>query len=225
MAFETKQEVLEKLLSAEKPKCPHCSQDMQLWEDPMIGSGEGLGWGVPYLFICFNDECSMYKSGWDDIMNQTGHNASYRCMNYPGTEQFECIPVFGKTGGTGQIVDDKVVAEREAFKEKMKTGFSILADCYVNEDVVKMLSMLSDATEPTRVRLKAAEMLGDLADTEVIEPLRNLKFGNQKIIDAVDESVKKIHTKYFTRECPFCAEIVKKRAKICKHCSKEVAGE
>ncbi|MBW1822651.1 MAG: zinc ribbon domain-containing protein, partial [Deltaproteobacteria bacterium] len=29
----------------------------------------------------------------------------------------------------------------------------------------------------------------------------------------------------FTKECPFCAEIIKKKAKICKHCQKEVAGE
>ncbi|MCK5418660.1 MAG: zinc ribbon domain-containing protein, partial [Desulfobacterales bacterium] len=36
--------------------------------------------------------------------------------------------------------------------------------------------------------------------------------------------VSKIHQRYFTRECPFCAEIIKKRAKICKHCQKEVAG-
>ena len=224
MAHETKQEILEKLLAMDKPKCPHCDQEMSLWEDPMIGSGDGLGWGVPYLFICFNDQCSMYTSGWDDLMNQTGHYASYRCMNYPGTEQYECIPVFGETGGKGQIIDNDTIAEQERFKEKMKTGFAILADCYINEDVVKMLSMLSDATEPVRVRLKAAEMLGDVADTEVIEPLRNLKIGNEKIVTMVEEAIQKIHTKYFTRECPFCAEIIKKRAKICKHCSKEVAG-
>lgn len=225
MAYETKQEVLEKLLAMEKPKCPHCNDEMKIWEDPMIGAGDGLGWGVPYLFICFNDECKMYKDGWDDIMNQTGHHASYRCMNFPGTTQFECVPVFGEAGAKGQIIDDSILSEREIFKEKMKTGFAILADCYVNEDVVKMVSMLSDPTEPTRVRLKAAEMIGDLADTEAIELLRNLKFGNQKIVEMVNTAIDKIHKKYFTRECPFCVEIIKKRAKICKHCGKEVAGE
>jgi hypothetical protein len=224
MMHETKQEILDRLLAMKKPLCPHCNRKMSIWEDPMIGSGDGLGWGVPYLFICFNDQCSMYRTGWDDMMNQTGHYASYRCMNYPGTDQFECIPVFGETGGKGQIIDEQVLTEQEIFKEKMKSGFSILADCYVNEDVVKMLSMLSDGSEPVRVRLKAAEMIGDVADTEAIEPLRHLKLGNEKLIQMVNEAIVKIHTKYFTRECPFCAEIIKQRANICKHCGKEVVN-
>ena len=40
-----------------------------------------------------------------------------------------------------------------------------------------------------------------------------------------DNAISKIHTRNFTRECPFCAEIIKKRAKVCKHCGKEVAGQ
>jgi hypothetical protein len=40
--------------------------------------------------------------------------------------------------------------------------------------------------------------------------------------EALKEAIKKIHDRFFTRECPFCAEIIKKRAKICKHCQKEV---
>jgi len=38
-------------------------------------------------------------------------------------------------------------------------------------------------------------------------------------------AVSKIHTRFFTRECPFCAEVIKKRANVCKHCGKDVAGE
>ena len=88
-----------------------------------------------------------------------------------------------------------------------------------------MLTLLTDSTQPTRVRLKAAEMIGDIGELEAIDPIRNLKFGNQKVQETVNAAVKKIHERYFTRECPFCAEIIKKRAKICKHCSKSVAGE
>jgi hypothetical protein len=40
----------------------------------------------------------------------------------------------------------------------------------------------------------------------------------------VDEAIAKIHARHFTRECPFCAEIIKQRAKVCKHCGKDVAG-
>lgn len=134
------------------------------------------------------------------------------------------IPVFSPTGGTGQMIDDKVLAEEEALKQNIKKGFSILADCYVNQDGVSILRLLMDSAEPVRVRLKAAEMIGDIGELEAIEPIRNLKFGNQLLQEQVDAAVQKIHERFYTRECPFCAEIIKRRAKVCKHCSKEVAG-
>jgi hypothetical protein len=76
-----------------------------------------------------------------------------------------------------------------------------------------------------RVRSKAAEMLGDIGEVDAIEPLRNLKVGNQILETKLQEAVKKIHERTFTRECPFCAEIIKSRAKMCKHCGKDVAGQ
>jgi len=224
MAFETKEQVLEKILSREKPKCPHCEAEMSLWDVPDIAMGDGLGWGTPYLYICFNDECSLYKSGWKSIMENFAHHASHRCMNYPGTNQFECIPVFSPQGATGQIIDDKVLAAQEELKEATKRGFSILADYYVSKDWVEVLKVLLDSKEPARVRLKAAEMMGDFGEVEAIETLRSTRFGNQKLMETVEASVQKIHDRYFTRECPFCAEIIKRRATGCKHCGKDVAG-
>ena len=224
MAFETKEQVLERVLDQEKPKCPHCSQEMTIWEVPSITVGDGLGWGTPYLFICFNDNCSCYRQGWDHMKKNYAHTASYRCMNYPGTDQFEVIPVFSNMGGKGQIIDDQVLADQEFLKEAIKKGFSILADCYVNKDGPQVLKILMDPTEPARVRLKAAEMIGDIGEPEAIEPIRNVKFGNEIFQKKVEDAVTKIHQRYFTRECPFCAEIVKKRAKICKHCGKDISG-
>ncbi len=224
MAFETKEQVLEEILSQPKPKCPYCHEEMNLWEVPPITFSDGLGWGVPYLFICFNDECPNYKSGWDNMMENYSHHASYRCMNYPGTDTFEVMPVFSPVGATGQIIDEQALMEEAVLKENIKKGFSILADCYVNKDGVTVLGLLTDVTQPMRVRVKAAEMIGDIGELEAIDPIRNLKFGNDVLQKNVAESVKKIHGRYFTRECPFCAEIIKARAKICKHCGKEVAG-
>ena len=224
MAIETREQVLEKVLAQEKPKCPHCSEEMSLYEVPPFTFSDGLGWGVPYLFLCFNDDCSLYRQGWDHIEENYAHKASYRCMNYPGTDQFELMPVFSSMGGTGQIIDDEVLAKEEALKEAIKKGFSILAECYVSQDGPQVLTMLADAAEPARVRAKAAEMIGDIGELEAIEPLRNLRFGNELIQKAVDEAIQKIHKRNFTRECPFCAEIIKQRAKVCKHCRKEVGG-
>lgn len=224
MTFETKEQVLERILTHPKPDCPHCNEEMSLWEVPPVNVGDGLGWGTPYLYICFNDNCSCYKEGWDNMKENYAQSASYRSINYPGTETFEIIPVFSSMGGRGQVMDDQVLAQQEALKEAIKKGFSILADCYVSQDGPQVLQMLLDVTEPVRVRVKAAEMIGDIGELEAIEPIRNVTFGNQILQKNVDEAITKIHQRFFTRECPFCAEIIKKRAKICKHCQKEVAG-
>jgi len=225
MTFETKEQVLERILTHAKPKCPHCGEEMSLWEVPPVNVGDGLGWGTPYLYICFNDNCSCYQQGWDHMKENYAQSASYRSMNYPGTQTFEIIPVFSSMGGRGQVIDDQVLAQEEALKEAIKKGFSILADCYVNKDCPQILQMLLDVTEPVRVRAKAAEMIGDIGELEAIEPIRNVTFGNQILQKTVDDAITKIHKRFFTRECPFCAEIIKKRAKICKHCKKEVAGQ
>ncbi|MGD9330579.1 MAG: HEAT repeat domain-containing protein [Desulfobacterales bacterium] len=225
MAFETRDQALERVMKLQKPLCPHCETEMSLWEVPPINFGDGLGWGEPFLFVCFNDECPAYVNGWEHMQETYAHRASYRCMNYPGTEVFEFMPVFSPHGGTGQVLDDQVLAQQEALKAATKKGFNILASCYVEKDGPAILGMLMDPAEPPRVRMKAAEMLGDIGDIGVIEPLRSLKLGNDLIQKTVDDSVSKIHTRFFTRECPFCAEVIKQRAKICKHCGKEVAGE
>ena len=73
-----------------------------------------------------------------------------------------------------------------------------------------------------RVRVRAAEVVGELASEEAVEPLRNLKFGNDILRKRVSDAIDAIHERHFTRECPFCAEIVKRRAKICKHCGSEL---
>ena len=70
MAIETKEEFLERILKEEKPKCPHCDQEMNLWEVPPVTFSDGLGWGVPYLFICFNDECDLYKEGFQPVLSR-----------------------------------------------------------------------------------------------------------------------------------------------------------
>ena len=101
MTFETKEQVLEKIISEKKPTCPHCKVEMKLWEVPPIDFSDGLGWGTPYLYVCFNDDCPLYVQGWKNIKENYGHKSSYRCICYPNTEQFECMPVFSPIGGSG----------------------------------------------------------------------------------------------------------------------------
>jgi len=225
MSMLTRQDILEKMMAQEKPKCPHCQVEMNIWEVPDFVMGDGLGWGTPYLYVCFNEDCSAYKQGWNTIRDQYSHNASYRCMCYPDTKQFEYIPVFSPQGGTGQIVDKQVIEDQERLKEQIKQGFLVLAECYTNKDTNRLVLMVTDANMPSRVRHKAAEMLGDIGTLDELEPLRNHRFPFELLQKAADDAVTKIHERFYTRECPFCAEIIKQRAQICKHCGKEVAGQ
>lgn len=221
MAIETKEQYLERLLSQERPKCPACNQVMAIWEVPPMTFSDGLGWGSPYLYVCFNDDCPTYKQGWKSMEENFGHRASYRNICFPFTKQFEAMPVFSDQGGTGQVVTDEVLAEEERIKEATKRGFSLLADYYTTSSWFEVLKMLLDATAPARVRLKAAEMVGDIGDLDAIEPLQNHDFGNKLLNEASEKAVATIHKRFFTRECPHCAEIIKQRAKVCKHCGKE----
>ena len=225
MAFETKEQVLEKILEQEKPICPNCNKEMDLWEVPPVTFSDGLGWGTPYLYVCFNDECPMYVSGWDNLMENYSHRASYRCIKSPFGKNFEAMPVFSPMGGQGQIITEQALMEQEVIKEAIKKGFNILAECYTSKDDLTVVRMLLDPHEPMRVRVKAAEMTGDLSGLEAIDLINNFKFENDILKEKATTAVAKIHERNFTRECPFCAEIIKKRAKICKHCNRDVSGQ
>ena len=49
--FETREQVLERILDQKIPHCPHCGDEMNLWEVPPITVGDGLGWGTPFLLV------------------------------------------------------------------------------------------------------------------------------------------------------------------------------
>lgn len=222
MAFETKEEVLNKILEQKKPKCPHCNVEMVLWEVPPMNFGDGLGWGTPYLYVCFNDDCPSFKDGWKNLKETMEHVASYRCINTPGSTNFEYMPVFSPEGGSGQRLDDEELQRRELYKEAMKQGFSLLTDFYMSKDWDEILKMLLDPLQPPRVRLKAAEMVGEIGDVDAIEHMVNHKYPSRVIQEAVDASVEQLHERFYTRLCPYCAEIIKKKAVVCKHCGRDL---
>ncbi len=223
MAFETKEELLEKYIKMDKPHCPHCDLEMSLWEVPQIAVSDGLGWGTPYLFICFNDDCPSYKKGWEHLQDTMETTASYRCINEPGRSNFEYMPVYSPVGATGGKLDDAVLIEREAKKELAKQTFSLLTDYYLSKDWDEILKILLDPKIPPKARLKAAQMVGELGDSDATEHLMNHKFPSPVLQEGVNKAVEQLHERHFTRECPYCAEIIKNRATLCKHCNKEVS--
>lgn len=221
MVIETKEEVLHQILSQKRPLCPYCNVQMSLWEVPQFSFSNGLGWGVPYLYVCFNNDCPMYKKGWDNILLHYGQHASYRCILFPDTQKYNSMTVFSPEGGTGQIIDKSIIARREAMKAAIEKDLSMLSDLHKSKDWQSVLKILCDPDKPQEVRMCAAEIIGEIGELEIIEPLRSHTFDDEALASEIEQSVTKIHERHFTRECPFCAEIIKKRASICRYCGKK----
>ncbi len=67
------------------PKCPHCGMELDKYDTPPFHFADGLGWGTPFLYVCFNEECPLYARGKKHMMENYGQAASYRYILYPDT--------------------------------------------------------------------------------------------------------------------------------------------
>jgi hypothetical protein len=222
MAILTKEDVYNKMVKDEKPTCPHCSQSMVIWECPPSTFSDGLGWGTPYLYVCFNDDCPLYLDGWKHVYDEYANIASYRCICDPDSGKMECMPVYSRDGGKGSIIDEQIKAEEEAKKAAEKKELAALEGYHESGDTDAILKVLLEEDKLQVVAFKAAELLGEIGGPDVIEPIRNKVFKNDVVKAKVDETVALIHKRNFTKECPFCAEIIKARAVVCKHCKKDL---
>lgn len=53
-----------------------------------------LDWGTPFLWVCFNDECTFFVKGWEHMMNTYGQLTSYRYMVEPDSGNCGVLPAF-----------------------------------------------------------------------------------------------------------------------------------
>jgi hypothetical protein len=67
--------------------CQHCGSRLRKWRVP-----EGATWTEEFLLVCFNDDCSYYKEGWEWMKAQYNQRASYRFMVNPTTGVPSMIP-------------------------------------------------------------------------------------------------------------------------------------
>jgi hypothetical protein len=129
------------------------------------------------------------------------------------------MAIFSQNGATGQIIDDEIAAAKlQALKTAIERKISFLDDCYAANDWQSVLKVLLDPIEQDIIRIKSAEIIGEIGMLKAIEPLLNKKFGNGFLAKKIKESVAKMHERFSSRECPFCAEIINAEAKVCEHC-------
>jgi Ogr/Delta-like zinc finger len=81
-------------------KCPHCNQELKKWQCPPESS-----WGVEYLYVCFNDECTYFVNGWEWMKDKFNQRVSYRYRYNPFTGQSGPLPVWSKDALKDYIVD------------------------------------------------------------------------------------------------------------------------
>jgi hypothetical protein len=68
---------------------------------------DGATWGEEFFLVCFNDECSYYKEGWDWMMAEYSQTASYRFSVNPDTGGTLPIPVWSPTATREMIIDEE----------------------------------------------------------------------------------------------------------------------
>ena len=88
-------------MSATPRTCPHCGSALKKWLVP-----DEATWDEEFFFVCFDDDCSYYKSGWEWMKQQYNQQASYRYALNPENGSSLMIPVWSETATREMIVED-----------------------------------------------------------------------------------------------------------------------
>jgi len=204
--------------------CPHCSGTLKLCHAPSVHVGDGLGWGSEFLFVCLNDECPLFIKGWDYIENQYGHVGSYRYMEIPNSKESYNMMVAGKDAFTGSIVEIEALKKQSEQYQRQQKATAALDSCVEQKQLEPVLTLLLDDSVSSKNRNRAVSLLIPLNDIACIEPLRNHTFKDPHLAQEVKLAIAKILANHFLKECPYCAELIKVRAVVCKHCQRELAS-
>ena len=81
--------------------CPHCGSRLSKWLVP-----EDATLDDEFFLVCFNDDCSFFKEGWEWMKEQFSQTASYRYTYNPNTGGSSSIPVWSDSATRDRIVED-----------------------------------------------------------------------------------------------------------------------
>ena len=208
----------------EKHCCPHCSGDLTLCHSPSVHVGDGLGWGSEYLFICLNDSCPLFVKGWDYIANQYGHVGSYRYMEVPNSKENYNMMVVGRDAFTGNVVDVEALKRQNVRYQRQQEALAALGTCVAEKRLEPVLTLLLDESVRIDDRKRAVALLEPLNDLACVEPLRSHTFRDPHLEQEVNLAIAAVLKAHFLKECPHCAELIKARATVCKHCQRELSA-
>jgi len=201
--------------------CPHCKEKLSCCSTPPIHVGDGLGWGTEAYFICLNDECSLFKNGWEHIEAQFGHRASYRYMLLPGNTEGTPMMVGSRDAFKGCIIDPESIKLQNERYANEKEAAAKLDTCVADKNLEPVLHLILDEAAYRINREKATDLLEELNDLSCIDPLRNHTFKDINLAHRVNLAIESLLKANYKKECPDCVEIIKTQAKVCQHCGKK----
>ena len=214
-------ERIEKLLE-EKYICPHCDSELTLCNAPPVHVGDGLGWGSEAMFICLSDTCSLFLNGWDSVEANYGHHASYRYMELPGSKEGNIMMVGNKDAFKASVIDIKEIKKQNVRYKQEKEAVAQLDTCVDQKNLEPVLFLILDEAANQSDRKRAVSLLKELNNLDCIEPIRNHTFRDTSLEQECNMIIQQLLKENFLKECPYCAEIIKLRAKKCKHCKEDV---
>lgn len=206
----------------EEHTCPHCSQRMACCEAPPVHVGDGLGWGSEVLFICLNDSCSLFLTGWDQIENQYGHHASYRYMELPGSKESNVMMVGNSDAFKGSVIDPQALKNQNERFKKEKMAIKGLATCLEEKNLEPVMTLILDEAVAKETRQRALKLLLPLNDLNCIDPIRNHVFRDTSLEQESNMIIIQLLKLNFKKECPHCFEIIKAQAVKCMHCQEDL---
>ncbi len=80
--------------------CTHCGSRLRKWRVP-----DDATWDEEFFYVCFNNECSYYKSGWVWMKERYNQRASYRYAVNPGAAASLMIPVWSDSA-TREMIEE-----------------------------------------------------------------------------------------------------------------------
>jgi len=202
--------------------CPDCQTPMTACEAPPVHVGDGLGWGSEVLFICLNNDCPTFTSGWKKIDVNYGHKGTFRNMQLPGSKELNIMMVASEMAFTGSIIDPEQIKKQNVRYTKEKEAFAALDTCLADKDISPVMTLILDEAATPARRKQAVEMLVLFNDLSCIDPIRNHTFQKTEFEQATNLIILKLLQDNNQKECPFCAELIKAQAKKCMHCKSDL---
>lgn len=201
--------------------CPHCETKLSPCEVPPFHIGDGLGWGTEVFFVCLNDECPPFVRGWEYIEEQFGHVGSYRYMRLPNEKKGDMMMVGNKMAFTGSILDPEAILAANSRHQQERAWVAEFDQSVIDKNTEPALGVLLDARANKEHRKKACDTLLKINDISCYDAVSNLDDLNPELENATNILMKELLKKNFMRTCPDCAEIIKLKAGVCKHCKKK----